>query len=255
MPRRRFAALAVLLVAVLAPLVARLEAPSTAFAADPWFLSIELSCHSKPEYVKFTNTANATLRIADMHTLYGAGSEQNYLTSFPGYQNKLLKKGQSIMFLSGSYSGGPEPTATYVAGFDGERFTDSKGADDGVWIRIVRNSASTEITKRCPAAPPASSGSPKVAITLNCASNPETTRIKNTGTASVTIRTIGSLYRPRSNEPFSVNKTLAAGASYTYQTGAAASSHVLTNQYIYSNGVSSEGVRVTTSAGTVTKKC
>lgn len=77
-------------------------------------------------------------------------------------------------------------------------------------------------------------------ITLNFTGNPETTRVANaTPNASVTVVTVGSLYQPYNNEPFAVNRTLSASGGATYQTGAAAS----------------EGARIVTSAGTVTRCC
>jgi hypothetical protein len=75
---------------------------------------------------------------------------------------------------------------------------------------------------------------------------------------AVTIKTVGSLYKPYSNEPFSVNRKLAAGKSVTYYTGSgasASSSATLTRRSIYNNTVSSEGVRVTSSIGSFSKRC
>jgi hypothetical protein len=103
------------------------------------------------------------------------------------------------------------------------------------------------------AAPIAASS--KVVITLNCTGSPETTKIKNNTSAQITITSVGSLYKPRTNEPFALHQSVSAGHSITYQTGSNAVSHVLTHQAIYANGVSSEGVRVKTSVGTFTKLC
>ena len=98
-----------------------------------------------------------------------------------------------------------------------------------------------------------------VTIALSCESNPETTRVVNANpNASVVVKTVGSLYQPRSNEPFAKNRTLAASAGVTFKSGYAAvdgASTTLTRQYIYNNDVSTEGARVVTSAGTVTRRC
>ncbi len=95
-----------------------------------------------------------------------------------------------------------------------------------------------------------------VAIALNCESNPETTRVVNANpNASVVVKTVGSLYQPYAAEPYLKNKTLSASAGITYQSGAAAASNVLTRSYIYNNDASTEGTRVVTSAGTVTRRC
>jgi hypothetical protein len=102
---------------------------------------------------------------------------------------------------------------------------------------------------------PVGAAVPKVTIGLHCLSTPETTRVTHTTAATITVETVGSLYRPRSNEPFTVNTKLGAGKSITYQTGAPATSHVLTHHYIYGNTATSEGARVATSVGTFTKKC
>jgi hypothetical protein len=95
-------------------------------------------------------------------------------------------------------------------------------------------------------------------ITVDCYSSRERVTIKNTRTATVTIKTVGSLYKPRSNEPFTVNRKLAAGKSDSYYSGrgaSASSAYTLTRQSIFSNDVASEGVRVTSSVGTFSKRC
>ncbi len=98
-----------------------------------------------------------------------------------------------------------------------------------------------------------------VTITLSCTTNPETTRVVNANpNASVTVHTVGSLHEPRTNEPFAVSRSLSAGTGVTFKSGYAATAGAattLTRQYVYDNTASNEGVRVVTSAGTVTKRC
>ncbi len=66
----------------------------------------------------------------------------------------------------------------------------------------------------------------------------------------------GSVYQPRSNEPFRVGVKLGAGRSVTFESGYDANSRVLTRQYIYNNDVGSkEGARVSTSVGRFTDRC
>ena len=105
----------------------------------------------------------------------------------------------------------------------------------------------------------AEAATPAVTVTTGCYTNPETTRVKNNRTVAITVRTVGSIYQPRSNEPFYVNRTLAAGAAVTFRTGYAASSTsalTLTRQYIYENNVgTSEGAKVATSVGTFYDRC
>jgi hypothetical protein len=107
-------------------------------------------------------------------------------------------------------------------------------------------------------APTVQASTPAVTITLDCYSSRERTTIRNNRSTTVTIRTVGSLYKPYSNEPFSVNRRLAAGKSVTYYTGSGASyssSFTLTRRNIYNNTAYGEGARVTSSVGTFTKRC
>ena len=52
-----------------------------------------------------------------------------------------------------------------------------------------------------------------VTLTLNYNGNPETTKIVNASGGTIMIKTVGSLYQARSNEPSTVNQRLAKGAS------------------------------------------
>ncbi len=108
-----------------------------------------------------------------------------------------------------------------------------------------------------PVAPrPAEAATPAVTVTVGCYTNPETTRVRNNRSYAIAVRSVGSIYRPRSNEPFYLNYRLAAGRAITLQTGYSASYNVLTRQYIYENTVgTSEGARVATSAGTFYDRC
>jgi len=98
----------------------------------------------------------------------------------------------------------------------------------------------------------------RVSNALNCTGNPETIKVTNNTTATITVKTIGSLYQPRSNEPLTVNRSLGGGKSVTFKAGpaeTAGSSTTLTRQYIFANGVISEGVSVKTNLATYTRKC
>ena len=105
----------------------------------------------------------------------------------------------------------------------------------------------------------AEAATPAVTVTVGCTTNPETTRVKNNKTVAITVRTVGSIYRPRSNEPFYVNRTVAAGGTVVFRSGYAASSTsalTLTRQYIYENAVgTTEGASVATSVGTFADRC
>lgn len=64
------------------------------------------------------------------------------------------------------------------------------------------------------------------------------------------IKKVGSIFQPRSNEPFTVNRTLRGNRAIRFESGSGANQNVLTGQYIYSNDVGSrEGARVTTGSG------
>ena len=95
-------------------------------------------------------------------------------------------------------------------------------------------------------------------VTVDCFSSRERTTIRNNRSTTVTIKTVGSLYKPRSNEPFSVSRKLAAGKSVSFYTGSgasASSSYTLTRQNIYNNDIATEGAKVTSSVGTFSKRC
>jgi hypothetical protein len=95
-------------------------------------------------------------------------------------------------------------------------------------------------------------------VTVDCFSSRERTTIRNNRSTTVTIKTVGSLYKPRSNEPFSVSRKLAAGKSVSFYTGSgasASSAYTLTRQNIYNNDIATEGAKVTSSVGTFSKRC
>ena len=97
-------------------------------------------------------------------------------------------------------------------------------------------------------------------VVVNCYSNPETVKVTNVSSGSITITRVGSIYQPNTSEPYSKTRTLGAGSSITFKSGTAASSsssNTLTRAYIFNNDVgSTEGARVTTSTGTkYTDRC
>jgi hypothetical protein len=96
---------------------------------------------------------------------------------------------------------------------------------------------------------------PALSVSVGCYSNPERTIIHNNRSYAVTIKSIGSIYRPYRSEPYYVYRRLAAGRTVTYYTGygaSASSTYTLTRRYIYNNTVGSlEGARVRTTSGLV----
>lgn len=86
--------------------------------------------------------------------------------------------------------------------------------------------------------------------------NPEVTRVTNDRSSAVKIKSVGSVYKPRTNEPFRADRRLAAGKTIAFETGYDANSDTLTRQYIYNSDVGNEeGTRVRTSAGSFVDRC
>lgn len=105
-------------------------------------------------------------------------------------------------------------------------------------------------------APRFAEAAPAVQVNVNCTSNPERTAVKNNTNSSIKVNKVSSINDPRSNEPFTVNRTLKAGKTITFKSGPNARSNVLTRQYIYDNDAGSrEGARVSTSVGRFVDKC
>jgi hypothetical protein len=97
---------------------------------------------------------------------------------------------------------------------------------------------------------PAQARPPALTVTVACKATPEVTRVENNRNRNIKIKKVGSIYQPRSNEPFTVNRTLRANKTIRFESGSDANQNVLTRQYIYDNDVGSrEGARVTTPSG------
>jgi hypothetical protein len=94
-------------------------------------------------------------------------------------------------------------------------------------------------------------------ITIKCNTTPETVRVTNTGTATITLTGFESLVDQLPSEPFVLSRNLKAGGTAIFQTGAGAQyGTVLTSNYIFTNTAwDQEGVKLTTSAGEITKTC
>jgi hypothetical protein len=95
-----------------------------------------------------------------------------------------------------------------------------------------------------------------VTVTARCDGNPERVIVVNNTRQRIEVRTVGSIYRPRSNEPFHVDRTLRRGRAITFQSGPAANRNVLSRQYVFNSDVGSrEGARVRTSVGRFADRC
>ena len=97
---------------------------------------------------------------------------------------------------------------------------------------------------------------PAVKVAVNCTGGPEVTRVTNNTNRRITVKAVGSIHQPRSNEPFRVNRTLSRGKTIAFESGYDANSNTLTRQYIYDNEVGrNEGARVYTSVGGFVDRC
>jgi hypothetical protein len=95
-----------------------------------------------------------------------------------------------------------------------------------------------------------------VTVSVSCKSAPEVTRVKNNRGRSITIRTVGSIYRPFSYEPVRVDRKLGGGRTISFESGSGANTNKLTGNYIYNNDVGSkEGAKVATSVGGFSDRC
>ena len=91
---------------------------------------------------------------------------------------------------------------------------------------------------------------PALTVTVACTATPERTHVKNNRNRAITIKTVGSIYRPYSYEPFRVDRRLGGGKSVTFESGSGANRNKLTGSFIYNNDVGSkEGARVVRSSG------
>src|SRR3712207_4572019 len=66
---------------------------------------------------------------------------------------------------------------------------------------------------------PAQARPPVLTVTVACKATPEVTRVENNRNRNITISTVGSIYQPRSNEPFRVNRTLRANRTIRFESG------------------------------------
>lgn len=103
---------------------------------------------------------------------------------------------------------------------------------------------------------PRATSAAAIAVRLGCYSDPETVTITNELGRPIWLATIGSLYRPRSNEPFEVGRRLNASGVVTFRSGQRAAGNVLTRQFIFNNDVGrAEGVAIVTSVGAFRQRC
>ncbi len=101
-------------------------------------LRIWVSCTTRPETIKFKNTASGPITVRSVTTLYARHTFEPFTV------NRVLRGGESLTFQAGPGARGTILTRSEI-------FTDSAGATDGV---TVRSSVGT-IAIHCPNLPPA----------------------------------------------------------------------------------------------------
>ena len=115
---------------------------------------------------------------------------------------------------------------------------------------LVLTMAAGPVSKQGLSPQPAQARLPALTVSVACKATPERTHVKNNRNRAITIKTVGSIYRPYSYEPFRVNRKLGGGNSTTFESGSGANDNKLTGSYIYNNDVGSkEGARIVTGSG------
>jgi hypothetical protein len=110
---------------------------------------------------------------------------------------------------------------------------------------LVLTMTSGPVSKQGLSPQPAQARLPALTVSVACKSTPERTHVKNNRNRAITIKTVGSIYRPYSYEPFRVDRRLGGGKSVTFESGSGANRNKLTGSFIYNNDVGSkEGARV-----------
>ncbi len=204
-------------------------------------LALTINCTSNPERIRVTNNGAVAVIVQSIETLYAPTEFFQVDYRLPAGGTRLWQAGSAA---TGSFVLSPKLMLT-------------NSAYDAEGVRVVTSVGTLET--RCPAAPPPPPpvSLSDIKVTINCTSEPERIRVTNNGQGPVVVISIGTLYAPTSAEPFPVNATLKAGGTRLWQAGAGATgSYVLTHDYILTNSAyDDEGVRVVTSAGTITKRC
>ena len=77
---------------------------------------------------------------------------------------------------------------------------------------LVLTMTSGPVSKQGLSPQPAQARLPALTVSVACKATPERTHIKNNRNRAMTIKTVGSIYRPYSYEPFKVNRKLGAAS-------------------------------------------
>lgn len=199
-------------------------------------IQITLNCTSDPEQTRIYNSGAVPLLIHSVSSVKGAG---------PYVVERKLGAGRTVIYRSGAgVVSGTILTTDYL--YDASAYE-----DDGV----ILDTDAGPIEARC--APEPAPALSDITVTLNCSSDPETTRIVNSSDNRLIIYSIGSLYGASSAEPYVVNRSLGGGKQVTYYSGSGATSGtILTTRYLYTNSAyEQDGVHLETNAGPIEVRC
>lgn len=113
----------------------------------------------------------------------------------------------------------------------------------------VNASAQDSVSDVAPVTPP-------IVVVVDCESSPERVTITNHSKKPMKLKSVGSTYQRRAEEPYRVKKTLKPGKSTSYTFGAGRDKgRRLSGSYIFDNEATHEGVLVRTSRGRVRVTC
>jgi lipoprotein-anchoring transpeptidase ErfK/SrfK len=96
----------------------------------------------------------------------------------------------------------------------------------------------------------------EIIVTPSCFTNPERTRVDNTGADAIQIISIRSVFDGVENAPYTAGQTIGSGSTRIYRSGPGAiSGTILTTDQLFSTTKADVRVRVETSVGTVEASC
>ncbi len=202
-------------------------------------IKVTINCVSATETISVTN--NATRAV----TIISIGSTYRTVTWEPVVVNKSLGAGKTQ-----TWKTGPSATGSNVL-TDRLIFTNTAWEKEGVAV----NTSVGTVKVQCAPAPPVTKD--QIAVTINCTSDPEKIRVTNNGYRQIEVKSIGTIYNPTSQEPFTLNYKINPSKTQIWYAGEGGTGNrVLTRNYILTNSAyDREGVKVVTSAGTITVKC
>ena len=205
-------------------------------------IKITLNCWGDPETTRIDNTGDAAIKILSITSLADPTGDEPYPL------DRTLGAGRTVIYRSG-----PGATSGTILTTN-NLYVGTMSPDEGVRVETSVGAVEADcgVNPAIPVTTP-----DQILLTLNCSSDPETTRVDNTGDAAITIISIESLADQTGNEPYPVDRTLGAGRTVIFRSGSGATSGtILTKNWLYTNSAyDQDGVRVVTNIGTIEKRC